>query len=326
MLADAGRLDLDAPVADYWPEFAQAGKDAITVSDLLSHQAGLAWVDDELTLEQVLASDPLVEALARQAPIWEPRSAHGYHAVTYGTLVGEVVRRVDGRSLGTFFADEVAAPLALDFFIGLPEEHEPRVAMLVGNLGSIGGGDGALGGPDMDPDTRAALEALVGPTSMLGRALSVNGALGRFDDIPAPAGNVFNSREVHAAEIPAAGGITDARSLARMYAACIGEVDGVRLLTEARMRDAATQRTVGPNIVILNLDLQFGLGYFVRSSLINLGGPASFGHAGAGGSLGWADPDAELACGYVMNRMDLGIAGDDRSFSLVNACYAALAG
>jgi CubicO group peptidase (beta-lactamase class C family) len=321
MLADAGRLDLDAPVAEYWPEFAQAGKEAITVSDLLSHQAGLAWVDDELTLEQVLAGDPLVDALARQAPIWQPRSAHGYHAVTYGTLVGEVVRRVDGRTLGTFFADEVAKPLDLDFFIGLPEEHEPRVAMLVGNLGGLGGGDA---GSDMDPETRAALEALVGPESMLGRALTINGALGRVEDIPVPAGNVFNSRAVHAAELPAAGGITDAASLARMYAGCIGEVDGVRLLTEARMRDAATQRTVGPNIVLLNLDLQFGLGYFVRSSLIDLGGPASFGHAGAGGSLGWADPDAELACGYVMNRMDLGIAGDQRAYSLVNACYSAL--
>jgi CubicO group peptidase (beta-lactamase class C family) len=325
MLVDAGSLDLDAPVADYWPEFAQNGKEAITTADLLSHQAGLAWVDEELTLEQVLAWDPLVDALARQAPLWEPRSAHGYHAVTYGNLVGEVVRRVDGRSLGTHFADEVAKPLGLDFFIGLPEEHEPRVAVLAGNLGGLGGDDGALGGPAMDPDTRAALEALVGPTSMLGRALGVNGALARTGDIPVPAGNVFNSREVHAAEIPAANGITDARSLARMYAGCIGEVDGVRLLTEGRMRDATTQRTVGPNIVLLNLDLQFGLGYFVRSSLINVGGPASFGHAGAGGSLGWADPDADLAFGYVMNRMDLGLAGDDRSYSLINACYAALA-
>ena len=176
----------------------------------------------------------------------------------------------------------------------------------------------------MDPETRASLEALVGPTSMLGRALSVNGALGRIGDTATPGGNVFNSRKVHAAEIPAAGGITDARSLARMYAGCLGEVDGVRLLSEERMRDAATQRTSGPNIVILNMDLQFGLGYFVRSSLIQLGGPASFGHAGAGGSLGWADPDAELACGYVMNRMDLGLAGDLRSYSLVNACYAGI--
>jgi CubicO group peptidase (beta-lactamase class C family) len=110
MLADAGRLDVEAPVADSWPEFAQAGKEAVTVSDLLTHQAGLAWVDEELTLADVLANGPLVDALARQAPLWEPRSAHGYHAVTFGTLVGEVVRRIDGRGLGRFFADEIAAP------------------------------------------------------------------------------------------------------------------------------------------------------------------------------------------------------------------------
>jgi CubicO group peptidase (beta-lactamase class C family) len=325
VLAEAGRLDVDAPVAGYWPEFAQGGKEAITVSDLLSHQAGLAWVDDRLTLEQVLAWEPIVEALARQTPLWEPRSAHGYHAVTYGNLVGEVVRRIDGRSLGTFFAEEIARPLGLDLFIGLPESEEARVAPLVGTLGSLGGGEDDGGGGGMDVETRASLEALIGPDSMLGKALSVNGAFTRIGDTPAPGGNVFNSRAVHAAELPAANGITDARSLARMYAACIGEVDGVRLMSEARMRDAATQRTSGPNIVILNMDLQFGLGYFVRSSLIQLGGPASFGHAGAGGSLGWADPDAGLACGYVMNRMDLGLAGDLRSYSLVNACYDAIA-
>jgi CubicO group peptidase (beta-lactamase class C family) len=326
VLAGAGALDVDAPVAAYWPEFAQAGKEAITVSDLLTHQAGLAWVDEELTLEQVLAWDPLVEALARQAPLWGPRSAHGYHAVTFGNLVGEVVRRIDGRSLGRYFADEIAEPLALDFFIGLPETLEPRVATLVGGLGGLGGGDGAAGaaGVDADPEAMAQLAALVGPDSKLGKALSVNGAMSRLGGIPAPGGNVFNSRAVHAAELPAAGGIADGRSLARMYAACIGEVDGVRLLDEARMRDAATQRTVGPDIVILDLDLQFGLGYFVPSTLLQLGGPGCFGHAGAGGSLGWADPDAGLACGYVMNRMDLGLAGDLRSYSLVNACYAAI--
>ena len=323
VLAEAGRLDVDAPVAECWPEFAQAGKEAITLADLLSHQAGLAWVDEELTLEQVLAWEPLVDALARQAPLWEPRSAHGYHAVTYGNLVGEVVRRIDGRSLGTFFAEEIARPLELDFHIGLPEALEPRVATLVGNLGGLGGGDAAAPGPDVDPEALAALAELVGPSSMLGKALGVNGAFTRTGEIPAPGGNVFNSRAVHAAELPAANGITDARSLARMYSACLGDVDGVRLLSEARMRDAATQRTVGPDIVILNLDLQFGLGYFVPSTLLQLGGPGCFGHAGAGGSLGWADPAAGVACGYVMNRMDLGLAGDLRSYSLVEACYAA---
>jgi CubicO group peptidase (beta-lactamase class C family) len=313
-LVEEGRLDLDAPVATYWPEFAQAGKDELPVRHLLTHQAGLAWVDDELTLDDVLAWDPLVEALARQAPVWEPGTKHGYHAVTYGHLVGEVVRRISGRSLGTYFREEVAEPLGLDFWIGLPEELEPRVATLVGNLG-LSEGD------EVDDATRAMIEMFLGPETMLGRALTVNGAFTRHEG-PETA-NVFNTRAVHAAEIPAANGIADARSLARMYAACIGEVDGVRVLGEEQMRDAATQRTDGPNVVLLDMDLQFGLGFFVPSSLMAVGGPRSFGHAGAGGSLGWADPDAGLAFGYVMNKMAQAIAGDTRSSALIEACYVA---
>jgi CubicO group peptidase (beta-lactamase class C family) len=285
------------------------------VRHLLTHQAGLAWVDEELTLDQVLAWDPIVEALARQAPLWEPGSAHGYHAVTYGNLVGEVVRRITGRSLGTYFREEVAEPLGLDFWIGLPEALEPRVAQLVGNLG-------AVEGAELDEATRALIEQFMGPDTMLGKALTVNGAFQRHDE----PGNVFNTRAVHAAEIPAANGICDARSLARMYAGCIGEVDGVRVLGEEQMRDASTQRTSGPNTVLLDMDIQFGLGFFVRSSIMTIGGPASFGHAGAGGSLGWADPDAGFAFGYVMNRMAEAIAGDLRSASLIEACYQSVDG
>ncbi|MDZ4825784.1 MAG: serine hydrolase, partial [Actinomycetota bacterium] len=148
---------------------------------------------------------------------------------------------------------------------------------------------------------------------MLGKALTAGGA---FQDT-----GVFNTRAVHAAEVPAAGGIGDARSIARMYAAVIGEVDGIRLLSPEQVKIASAQRTSGPNIVILNLDLQFGLGFIVQSSLMQLGGPQSFGHFGLGGSAGWCDPEAELAFGYVMNKLDMGMAGDQRSFSLVNACY-----
>jgi len=310
-LAQEGRLDTNAPVVDYWPEFGQAGKENIPVDYLLSHRAGLAWVDEPLTLDDALAWDPMIHALEHQVPIWEPGTAHGYHAVTYGYLVGEIVRRITGRSLGTYFREKIAEPLGLDFHIGLPESMEPRVAKLIGGLGTSMGADSKI-----DPETMAAINALIGPESMLGKALSAGGA---FQD-----SDIFNTRPVHAAEIPAAGGIGDARSLARMYAACIGEVDGIRLLNEAQLKDATTQRSEGPDIVILNLDLQFGLGFFVPSTLLQLGGPQSFGHFGAGGSAGWADPEAELGFGYIMNKMDLGLAGDLRSYSLINACYDAI--
>ena len=130
---------------------------------------------------------------------------------------------------------------------------------------------------------------------------------------------------MHAAEVPAAAGISDARSLARMYAACVGEVDGIRILTPEQVVIASAQETAGPNTVLMGLDLQFGLGFIVPSTLVQLGGPHSFGHFGAGGSVGWADPDAELGFGYVMSRMDIGLAGDQRSSRLVNACYDAIA-
>jgi CubicO group peptidase (beta-lactamase class C family) len=309
-LAQEGRLDVDAPVMQYWPEFGQAGKESIPVSFLLSHRAGLAWVDEPLTLEQALAWEPMIHALEHQHPAWPPGSAHGYHAITYGYLVGEVVHRITGRTLGAYFRDEIAAPLGLDFWIGLPEEHEPRVAHVIGDLLNFDD-------PALDEAARAEMVRLIGPTTMTGKALSGGGAFS--------AKGIWNSRAVHAAEVPAANGISDARSIARLYAACIGDVDGTRILTPAQLQAATTQHTEGPDIVLLNLDLQFGLGFGVPCGIVALGGPHAFGHFGAGGSVGWADPDAELAFGYVMNRMDLGVAGDPRSYALINACFDALA-
>ena len=305
ILAQEGKLDLDAPVAKYWPEFAAGGKEHMPVSYVLSHQAGLAWVDGEMTAEEAFAWDPVVDALAKQVPHWEPGSAHGYHATTYGWLVGELVRRVSGQRVGEFFRARVADPLGLDFWIGLPESEETRVARLQGWI------DDAL---SEHPELRELAEQFIGPDTKLGRALfAPGGALAEED--------IWNSRAMHAAEVPAANGICDARSLARMYAACIGEVDGVRLLTPDQLARATTQVTRGPNTILLDMDVQFGLGFMVPSSFITLGGPHSFGHFGAGGSVGWADPDAGLAFGYVMNRMDMGLAGDARSYELINACY-----
>ncbi|MGZ4706060.1 MAG: serine hydrolase domain-containing protein [Acidimicrobiales bacterium] len=303
-LAERGELDVEAPVATYWPEFAAAGKEDMPVSYVLSHQAGLAWIDGTMTLEEALSWDPVVERLAAEAPKWEPGTATGYHAVTYGWLVGEVVKRISGKSLGTFFHDEVAGPLGADWYVGLPEELDHRVAPLI-----------VIEAPT-DEAVKAMMDQFTGPDTKLGKALSAPG--GAFSDI-----GVFNSRAVRAAEIPAANGVADARSIARVYASMVGEVDGVRTLSADQVKQATTQRSSGPNIVLLDMDVQFGLGFMVPSTLI-VNPAGSFGHYGAGGSVGWADPDAELGFGYVMNRMDIGLAGDLRSASLINATYASI--
>jgi CubicO group peptidase (beta-lactamase class C family) len=337
MLAQQGQLDMEAPAAEYWPEFATAGKGKATVEHLLSHQAGVPWVDSTLSVEEAFAWDPVINALEQQAPAWEPGSAHGYHATTYGWLVGEIVRRVSGSTLGALFQREVAEPLGLDFWIGLPESEEHRLARLIsildaissGRLSSGGGMPGAApaGGSNGD---NAYLEALaqrameyLAPDGPLTKALAApSGVLDAGNELLA-------SRELHAAELAAFNGIGDARSLARMYAACIGKVEtpegeNVRLLDERTLAEATKPRTEGPDRVLLGLDIQFGRGFMVNRGILaaaGLGSPRGFGHFGMGGSGAWADPDAELAMAYVMNRMDIGTTGDRRLFSLMQACY-----
>jgi CubicO group peptidase (beta-lactamase class C family) len=307
LLAQRGELDLDAPVAAYWPEFAQAGKQDIPVRWLLCHRAGLPWVDTEMTLEQALDWDTVIEALERQAPAWEPGSQHGYHATTFGWLVGEVVRRVSGRSVGAFVRDELSEPLGLDLWIGLPEELHDRVAPLE-----------VIEIPD-DPALAPLVDQFIGPESNLGKALyAPGGAFGQqmFDS--------FNLPHVWKAEIPAANCITDARSLARLYAACVSDVDGVRILDDETVALAAERQTDGVDRVIMDLDLQYGLGFNLPSSILLLGGPRSFGHYGAGGSVGFADPDTEVGFGYVMNKMFMGLSGDPRTVALIGALQESL--
>lgn len=314
-LVERGKLELSAPVTEYWPEFGASGKEAITVDHLLSHRAGLEWVDRQLSFEQALAWHPVIEALEAQQPRYPAGTAHGYHALTFGYLVGEVVRRASGQTVGEYLRDQIAEPLGLDLWIGLPDEHQHRVADLV----VLEGGIAADFDADSSNPLMRMLAPFLGPDGVLTKALGAN--LGAFDDP-----HCWNSREVRAAEIPAGNGICDARSLARIYAACIGEVDGARVLSAERLTDATTQRTSGPNTVLMNLDVQFGLGFMLRTSLLPIGGPRSFGHFGLGGSMGWADPDAELAFGYLMNKPMVGMAGDVRSSSLVKACYQSLHG
>ena len=304
-LIEQRRLDPDAPVARYWPEFAANGKDAITVGDVLSHRAALAHCEGTFTLDEVMAVEPVVRALAAQAPNWEP-GAHGYHARTYGWLTGEIVRRVTGTSLGAHFAAELAAPLGLDFFVGLPEALEPRVARLY------------------PPAADAALQGLIDqamadPDTWLGKVMSGPSGLFRYDDM-------WNTRALHATEMPSSNGIGDARSLARLYAACVGDVatpsGGFRALSDAAVDRATMLRSEGTDLV-LGMPTAFGLGFTGPVMLPPGVGPRAFGHAGAGGSLGFADRDAGIGFGYVMNQMQLGMTGDQRTASLVDVVYVA---
>ena len=314
LLAQRGELDLDAPVAEYWPEFAAHGKGEVPVSWLLSHRVGLPDVDRPMSLHDALSWDPVVEALADSVPLWEPGTDRGYHAVTYGYLVGEVVRRVSGRSLGQFFAEEVARPLDLEFWIGLPAELHDRVVPLVPM--SLPGGI-HFGDPDAEPPGMIEmLQLLMGADSLIARALSAPGGALTGDQ-------TWNSSELWSAELPAANGITNAHSLAKMYAATVGEVNGVRLLTPETVAHAIEVRSTGPDAVLV-FDIPFGLGFMRDSMFAKFGNPASFGHYGAGGSVGFADPANELGFGYVMNKMELGISGDPRTSTLIDAVYASI--
>ena len=316
MLVSRGQLELDAPVVDTWPEFAKHGKDAITVRELLSHQAGLAAITDPIPEGGICDWDLMVDLLAKQEPLWAPGTRNGYHALTFGHLVGELVRRIDGRTLGTFFADEVAGPLDLDFWIGLPEELEPRVAPIIS--------------ADMPEDlTELPLfyqQAMTDPTSIPGLVLINSGGLMTPDAI--------NTRAVHAAEIPAANGVANARSLAGMYRplALGGVVDGFRLLDEASLAEASRVSAATSCDAVLGVPTRFGLGFMKSMDNRRHGGIESsvllsedaFGHAGAGGSIGIADPGARMSFGYAMNKQGGGLGMNFRGQALADAVYRVL--
>lgn len=313
ILASRGQLDLDAPVAKYWPEFAQAGKAEIPVRMILNHQAGLPAIRAPLPQGAYANWDLMVNALAKEEPFWEPGTRNGYHALTIGWLVGEVVRRVSGKSLGTFFQDEVAKPLGLDFWIGLPEDKEPRVAPMIAAA----------------PDTDSLLyREMITPGSLASLAiLNSGGYMGAQPE--------YDFRAAHAAEIGGAGGITNARGLAGMYAplACGGTLKGVQLVTpDALARMALVASATGRDAVLV-MPSRFALGFMKsmdnRRAAVGLRDSAittedAFGHVGAGGSFGFADPRAGMSFGYTMNRMGSGTLLTDRGQSLVDATYRAL--
>jgi len=266
---------------------------------LFSHRAGLAAIDRPLTLADVLAWDPVADALAAQRPLWEPNSTHGYHVGTYGWLAGEVIKRVSGLTPGRFVAERIARPLKLDLHIGLPRELNSRVADMV------------PAPPPTQPDPFMA--KLLDPTTLMHKAFAN----------PLLAPSVYNDPDFRAAEVPAANGITTARSLSRLYAACIGEVDGVRLLEPESLAQAVQTQSQGEDLV-LGYETHYGIGFQLPFPFRPMAGPGCFGHYGMGGSVGFAHPERGLAFGYVMNQMLPSGRVDPRTEALIDALLACL--
>ena len=313
-LVERGLVDLDAPVAKYWPEFAAKDKDAIPVRWLLSHQAGLPAVRKPLTQDMLYDWNAMAAALAEQDPWWEPGTKHGYHALTFGHLVGEVIRRVSGQSVGAFFRENVAGPLGADFHIGLAAEHDARCSELFGSLAPP---SSTPGGPVIPGPLGELLRDMTDPTTMAGAAF--NNPPGRSDRV--------NTREWRAAEIPAANGHGTATALARIYGALArgGTLGGVRLLEPASIELARTEQAFGPDAVLGGLPMRFGLGFMLRQDFMPISPNANaFGHPGAGGSIGMADPDAKVGFGYVMNKMKLGLVGGPGAFAVLRKFFKLL--
>jgi len=288
-LVDHGLLDLEAPVARYWPEFAQAGKARLPVRYLLTHEAGLPAVGRDLSPGAMLEWDVMTGALAAQEPWWEPGQAHGYHVNTQGFLIGEIVRRITGKSLGTYLRDEIAGPAGIDFVTGFGPALDARCADILPPLPS----------PEAEAQ-RAILDA--DRTSLTG--LSRMRVLAYMNPRDLSGRGVVNTRRWRAAEVPSTNGHGTARAIARLYSALAsdGELDGVHILSPEIVAMAIAERVYAEDVV-LQRPTRFGLGFQLTMPERPLGpNPRTFGHFGAGGSLGFADPDTRVAFGYAMNQ------------------------
>jgi CubicO group peptidase (beta-lactamase class C family) len=299
MLADRGLIDFDAPVAKYWPEFAANGKAAVKVSHLMSHSAGLSGWKEKISTADIYDWDKMTSLLAAQAPYWQPGTAPGYHALTQGYLVGEVIRRVTGKSVGTVFREEIANPLGADFWIGLPASEDARVAELI----PPPPGDAVGDAPTMSEITR-------------------NMATNPGIDV-----SETKTRAWRGAEIPAAGGTGNARSIAQIHAilANDGVAQGKRFMSVAGVRKALKLQVEGTDLV-MGVPARFGLGFGLAGGLLPLPNPNAMFWGGYGGSLAIIDMDAKMSIGYAMNRMLGTTTGDMRGIGLAFAMWEAVKG
>lgn len=301
-LVRTGRLDYDALVTDYWPEFGQAGKGHTRVRDLLAHRAGLSAPREDLNVADILDWETVTGMLAAQEPLWQPGSGYTYHAITYGWLIGEVIRRVAGESVGAFFARTVTVPLGADAWIGLPAEEEHRVAL-------------SRVGPSLRALTEMQIRDAPEGIDWNGRAMTLGGALPR-ELVADDAG--FSLPAVREAEIPGAGGISTARALAAIWSATVTETDGVRLLDDATLATALAVASEGsPVFEVPPPWPRWGMGFQLDSEARRYLTADSFGHDGAGGQVAFADPQHEVGFAFVTNQMEA--IDDHRATRVIDA-------
>lgn len=301
LLVQRGLLDLDAPVVRYWPEYGTNGKSGTLVRWVLTHRAGVLAPERGFDMDDLGDWDRIVASLAAQEPVWEPGTAYGYHAQSFGWLVGELIRRVDGRGLGRFFAEEIAAPAGADFWIGLPESEEHRVADVMWQAPEV----------EAEPSVDAQAE-FVGPYAEM--ASSLNGML---PDLGVSA----LDRRYRAAGLGGAGGVGSARGLARMYAFLLDE------FTPETIADILQPETSGPDLVLsspaVTIEQKISRGFMVPPDL-SPAGVATFGHGGAGGSAAFVDPERRVAFAYAMTLLHPDPSRDGRAKALIEALYGSL--
>ena len=322
-LIEKGLLDIEKPVCEYWPEFSVNGKENIPVKYLFCHKAGLCGVREPLESGAFSNWNLITSELAKQEPLWEPGTAHGYHAITYGHLVGELLRRIDGRTIGQYFKEEIAEPLNLDFWIGLPDSEFDRVS-------------------DIYPSKPGPLQYLFPLLTKLPRFMLPGRAkfLLDFGDTSKPVGAAFNNPPISSnrgmeantkqwrnAEIPAANGHGTARSIAKLYGILAngGSRDGIHVLSPETIEKGRQTQSDGKDLVLGGMRTRFGLGFMLGTENVSMGpNQNAFGHGGAGGSLGFSDPDNNISLGFVMNQMHQGITAWKTATDVAESVYKTL--